>query len=201
MAANGRKMSHGQRDSTCGTKDISAWGKPAARPRDDYWRYHWHRSDAGNRPAPQTSSSRGPGPNQRCSGGVKRRRERDAESRGEQRRAHRPDRSEGPSRGRKRDGGVKPTNEYQVESGMGPGNGTGRPPRSAPWPENTADGRHPVWAVPGKDWLVLLADTVEPMEVDPQEEAEEPMEVDPPRPHQTWDYPGSSLLRAMREHR
>lgn len=57
-----------------------------------------------------------------------------------------------------------------------------------------------MWAVPARDWLILQPNTVEPMEVGPQEE-EEPVEVDPPRPHQTRDYPGSSLQHAIKEHR
>ena len=86
--------------------------------------------------------------------------------------------------------------ENQPDSGMGTRCGTGRPPGSAPWPENIPDGRHPVWAVPGKDWLSLLPNTVEPVELDPPD-VEELMEVDPPQPEQTWDYCGMSLCSAI----
>lgn len=88
----------------------------------------------------------------------------------------------------------------QQESGMGPGRGTGRPTGLAPWPENIPDGRHPVWAVLGKDWLVLLPDTVEHMEMDPPADVDEPMKVDSPWPEQTWSYPGTSLLPDIRGH-
>lgn len=116
------------------------------------------------------------------------------------RHAYRPEYSVGPIHVRKADSSVEsmPGNEH--DSGMGPKRGTGRPHGLARWPENIPDGRHPVWAVPGKDWLVLLPNTVESMEVGPQEEVEEPMEVDPPRPRQTWDYPSRSLLCVIREH-
>ncbi|EOA94143.1 Roundabout-like protein 2 [Anas platyrhynchos] len=79
--------------------------------------------------------------------------------------------------------GTQPTDRR----GMGTRCGTGRSPGSAPWPENIPDGRHPVWAVLGKDWLSLLPNTVEPVELDPPD-VEELMEVDPPWPEQTWDY-------------
>ncbi|EOB03473.1 CUB and sushi domain-containing protein 1 [Anas platyrhynchos] len=195
MTANERKMCHGQRGSTSSTKDTSAQGSSGARLTDTYKRYHWYRSSVGNRLDPQTYSDRGPGPNHWSSGGVEQRQECKAESRGELR----PEYSVGLIHVRKTDGSVESMPGNEQDSGMGPKRGTGRPHGLARWPENIPDGRHPVWAVPGKDWLVLLPNTVEPMEVGPQEEAEEPMEVDPPWPRQTWDYPGRSLLCAIRE--
>ncbi|EOA97564.1 hypothetical protein Anapl_13823 [Anas platyrhynchos] len=199
IAAIERRMRRGQRDSISSTKDTSAWGMSGARPRDVYHQYHWHRSDAGNRPAPQPYSSRGPGPNQRCSGGVEQRRQREAGSHGEQRRACRPECSVGPSHSPETDGSVEFMPRNELDSSMGSTRATRRPPGAAPWPENIPDGRQPVWAVPGKDWLVLLPNAVEPMELGPQGEVEEAMEVDPPQPDQIWDYAGRSLLRAVRE--
>ncbi|XP_066849294.1 serine/arginine repetitive matrix protein 1-like [Anser cygnoides] len=168
---------------------------------DTYKRYHWHRNDAGNRPSPQTRSDRGPGPSHSCNSGVRQREEHQPESRREHRRAYHREHSAGPSQGRKTDGSVRPTHENQPDSGVGPRRGTGRPPGSAPWPENIPDGRHPVWAVPGKDWLILLPNTVEPMELDPPEDVEEAMEVDPPPPEQTWDSRSMSLLSALQAHK
>ena len=60
------------------------------------------------------------------------------------------------------------------------------------------DGRQPVWAVPGKDWLSLLPSTEEPMEL---EDVEEPMEVDPPPPEESWDPRSASLLSALQAHK
>lgn len=280
------------------------------QPTNTYKRYHWHRKDAGNGPAPQPSNNRGPAPSQRHNGGTGTTQEHQAGSRVQHSHAYGPQQSAGPSHGRNRDGSSGPTRGKQTHSGMAPrresgqpsgsaprsqnfpdgrhtvrpvprnnglghqplralhspsdrqhsnsgsapyyqghngstgrrqqdqadsrgehrhiyhpyhsagpshghkqdGNigaahrnqpgsarrhGTGRARGSAPQPGNLTHGRHPGWAVPGRDWLSLLPNTEEPMEVEPPANVDEPMEVDIPWPEQTRDYRGASLLSAL----
>lgn len=196
-AANTKEISRGRRESAGSTRNISAGETSGAQPTERYQRYHWYCKDAGNRPPPRTPSNRGPGPSQRHSGGV----EHQAWSRGEQRRANGLEQSVGPRHGRKTVSNLKPRGENQADSGMGPAGGTGRPPGSAPWPENIPNGRQPVWAVPGKAWLDVLPSAVEPMELgSTPEEVDEQMDVDPPPPEQTWDCRSVSMLSSIREH-
>ncbi|EOB04711.1 hypothetical protein Anapl_05003 [Anas platyrhynchos] len=60
--ATSQKKCHGQRDSSCGTTDISAQGRSGVQPTDSYKQYHWHCNDVGNRPSPQPYRRRGPEP-------------------------------------------------------------------------------------------------------------------------------------------
>ena len=190
---------HGRKDRAYDTRATGVRGSSSAQPVDTAKRCQGHGNNAGNRPPPPAYGDRGPGPHQRRHG-VERRREQHPESRGEERHVHRPGDSAGPSRGCPTDGSTGPGRENQQESGVGSRGTSGRPPRSAPWPENMPDGRHPVWAVPSKDWLALLPDTAESMEVDPPGDAEEPMEVDPPAPEQSWDSRSMAVLSSIQEH-
>lgn len=201
-AANDQEKYHGQRDRAYGTRNTSARDTSGVQPMNTYYqRYHWHREDAGNRPPRQLYSDRGPGPSRCHNGGVEQKERRQTDSRGEQSRASRPDYSAGPSRGRKKDGSVETLHANEPDSGVGPRHGTGRAPGAAPWPENTPSARQPTWAVPGKDWLLLLPNAVEPMELGPAEEAEEAMEVDPAPPDQTWNCPGTASLSTIGQHK
>ena len=147
-------------------------------------------------PSRKTCSDSQAGHHHWRNGNVRRRQEDQADGYVEQRRASDPEHKHG----HKQEGSFGPKRENETDSGMVRESGTGRAPGSAPWPENMPKGRQPVWAVPSKDWLILVPNTEEPMEVDPPKDMEEPMEVDPPPPELSWDQRGMSLLSAIAEH-
>lgn len=145
--------SYGRRQRASGTTDTSAQGSSGMQPIDHYKWYHWHRNDAGNRPAPQPSSNRGPGPSQWRNGGVGRQWEHQMDTHVKHRRAPSPQQSAGPSHGRYTDGSVGPTKGNEAHRGMGQRRGSGQPSRCAPQPGTVPGGRHPMRPVPRRDGL------------------------------------------------